>query len=374
MRFSAGQELESLEFLEVLDTGDRKVAYKVRDTISRRLEYLKLVPREVLEDKESLERFMREARVHASLEHPNIARFYSCRRIDGELVMTSEWIEGESLNDKIAKGTLPLLKAVDYIDQLLTALEYAHAQGVIHRDVAPENLLITEQGVVKLTGFDSARGCADPKLTRPGVTLGSVYYMAPELINGSADANECSDLYAVGAVLHEAITGKKLFERSNQFDVMMAHVESEAEPPSRINKDVPLELDQIVALALEKDPKDRFQSASEFRYSLAGLARVLKPGSEIKPLVQSVVEHSVVEEEQVPDTATKEPSPLVESGPVEEPVPDRAQPADMPETKPLSKPGQVWEGFPETAKMFSLGLVGFTIGLLLFLGAIAWFK
>ena len=97
MRFSIGQELEGLEFLEVLRSKDQSVAYKVRDTITQRLEYLKLVPSNVHADNETLERFLREARVHASLEHPNIARFYSARRLDGELVMTREWVEGESL-------------------------------------------------------------------------------------------------------------------------------------------------------------------------------------------------------------------------------------------------------------------------------------
>ena len=276
MRFSVGQELDGLEFLEVLASSDRSVAYKVRDTISRRLEYLKLVPRSVQDDKESLERFMREARIHASLEHPNIARFYSSRKIDGELVLTREWIEGDTLASRFTDGPLPLPHAIDYLSQALAALQYAHGRGVAHRNVTPRKIMITRQGAVKLTGFDLARGSADPRLTRPGVTLGSVHYMAPELVNGTGQANERTDLYAAGVILYETLTATKPFDGKNQFETMLAQVESHAEPPSRLNADVSPELEQVVCKALEKNPEVRYHTADEFRQDLMKVAELLR--------------------------------------------------------------------------------------------------
>ena len=130
------------------------------------------------------------------------------RRLDGELVMTREWVDGQPLESKIAAGPLPAPQAEDYIGQTLLALQNAHAQGVIHRDISPSSLLITESGIVKLTGFDLARSPSDPRLTGTGVVLGNVHYMAPEQVKGLAEAEARSDLYACGVVLFETVTGE----------------------------------------------------------------------------------------------------------------------------------------------------------------------
>lgn len=372
MRFSAGQELEGLEFLEVLSSSDRSIAYKVRDTISRRLEYLKLVPRSVREDKESLERFMREARIHASLEHPNIARFYSSRHIDGELVLTREWIEGETLASRFAKEPLQLPQAIDYLGQALSALQYAHGRGVAHRNVTPRKIMITRQGVVKLTGFDLARGCTDPRLTRTGVTLGSVHYMAPELVNGTGQANERTDLYAAGVILYETITARKPFDGNNQFDIMLAHVESDAEPPSRLNPDVSPELEQVVGRALQKNPDLRYQTADEFRQDLMRMAESLR----LKAFGE--------------EPSTTPPSPSVGSPGPRPPAPISDKDEEAPATHLMAPPAQpplpvivpdsvqpltadrATTGLPDTVKLLGLGLLGFSIGLLVFLSCVLW--
>ncbi len=281
MRFKVGEELDGLEFLRTVSGSSHSVAYVVRDVITQRLEYLKLVPDNLQEDTDALERFLREARLHARLSHPNIAQFYSVRRIKGTLVMTREWIEGESLSSKLADGPLSIPQAVDYVSQGLAALGYAHGQGVIHRNVTSDNLLITESGVVKLTGFDLARGVADPRLTSTGVTLGSVHYMAPEQVKGLIFAGERSDLYAIGMVLYEAVVGDVAFRRESHFDVMMAQVSAPLEFPRDREQALPPALEAVIRRALEKDPAARFQSAAEFQGKLAAIVEDGYPEKEM---------------------------------------------------------------------------------------------
>ncbi len=349
MKFSVGQQLDGVEFLRVLSSSGPNVAYLVRDMITGRLEYLKLVPGGPARNEETVERFLREARLHARLKHPNIAQFYSARYVGGDLTMTREWIEGESLASKLAGGPLGVYRAVDYIGQALLALEYAHGQGVVHRNITSDNLLITESGIVKLTGFDLARGAADLRLTRAGVTLGSVHYMAPEQIRGLAHADERSDLYAVGVVLYEAITGKRPFEGDSHFDVMLAQVEQGLKPPSRLNETVPPEVDAVVMRALAKDPGQRYQAAADFR----------------RELVQTVRER---EEDLAEPAATAELA--------EEPAP--VAPPPLPEPEPLKSPEVIssvaaseWDaGSSEPAKTLGIALIGFGLGLALFLGGL----
>ena len=330
MRFSAGQVLEGLEFLEVLRSSDDAVAYKVRDTFSQRLEFLKLVPARINGDKEAMDRFTREARVHASLEHPNIARFYSARQIDGEVVMTCEWVEGESVAQKLLTGPLPRAQGADYVKQTLAALSYAHAKGVVHRNITSANLLVTEQGVVKITGFGLARGFSDPRLTRTGVPIGTVHYMSPEQVQGTSELDIRSDLYSLGVVLYEALTGTRPYERENHFDVLLAHVEAKLDPPSVRNPEIPEPLEQVVLKAMTKDPEERFQTADEFLWDLKAAVDQDQPSAEAKsapeppppppPLIEKPAELA-------PPPALEEMPPPVLTGtpalplPPEDPVP-----------------------------------------------------
>ena len=292
MRFSVGQEHDGLEFVRILRPSKRSVAYVVRDVVSERLEYLKVVPEHLQQNEESIQRFMREAKLHAGLSHVNIAQFYSVRRLDGELVMTREWVEGETIESKIAASALPVPQAVDYIGQALLALQHAHGQGVIHRDITPACLLITESGVLKLMGFDLARSVADPRLTGTGVVMGSVHYMAPEHVKGLARAEERSDLYALGAVLFEAVTGRRPFERKSDFDVMLAQVDDPPPSPRELNEMISPGLEQVIYRALEKDPEKRFQNAAEFREALLSEAdsevrRSLHPAEPVEISVEA---------------------------------------------------------------------------------------
>ncbi len=268
MGFTVGERIEGVEFVRLLSASAHGTAYLVRDAITQRMEYLKVIPASIVEDPEAIERVLREARLHASLRHPNIAQFYAARRVGGELVMTREWVEGDSLAAKLVSGPLDVGRAVDYVGQTLLALDYAHAQGVIHRNISADSIRITENGIVKLTGFELARGVTDPRLTRTGITLGSPHYMAPEQVKGLANADHRSDLYSVGVVLFEALAGRRPFDGANEFEVMLAHVEQPAPPPSRWNPGIPPAIELVVLKALAKEPNKRFQTALEFRDEL----------------------------------------------------------------------------------------------------------
>ncbi len=185
--------------------------------------------------------------------------------------MVLELIQGRSLRRVLDVGRTPIPLALDYASQALSALEYTHEADVIHRDITPSNILITPEGVVKLTDFGLAklRGYSAPP--SGGTLAGSVYYMSPEQIRATTEIDQRSDLYSLGAVLYEMVTGRVPFQGEHLYGVMEAHIEQEATPPSHLDSQVSPLLNDVILKALEKDPSQRFQSASEFRSALAAV-------------------------------------------------------------------------------------------------------
>ena len=365
MRFSVGQEFEGLEFVRVLQPSERSVAYIVRDVISQRMEYLKLVPESLQQNEKQLQRFMREARLHAGLAHPNIAQFYSVRRIDGELVITREWVEGESLASKLAAGPIPTPQAIDYLAQALLALEYAHGQGVVHRDFKPHKLLITESGIVKLTGFDLARRPNDPRLTGTGVIMGSVDYMSPEQVKGLGAAEERSDLYACGVVAFQSVTGKLPYARTSEFEVMVAHVEDPIPSAREVNETVTAELDAVIRRAMAKEPDDRYQSASEFRDALLEVAN-LQLEREVESMHRTVAPAPVI-------AAVPPPTP-----PAPPPIPKPVVEPELVEISPdvdLSQLGEAWNrGSGDLSRAVGIAIAGFSVCMLVILAGMILLK
>src|SRR5207249_10654249 len=208
-------------------------------------------------------------KVHARLSHPNIITFYNATEIDGQLVMTMELVEGTPLAWRLELGPIPYPQAIRYMRQVLAALGYAHSQSIVHRDVTPANILITPDNRIMLGGFGMAKASTDPNLTRTGTAIGVAQYMSPEQVKGVTALDGRSDIYSLGVVLYEAITGRLPFNASSEFEIMLAHVNEVPKAPSSINPEIPEELDEIILTALAKDPSQRFQTVDEFSNALA---------------------------------------------------------------------------------------------------------
>lgn len=310
--FQVGQSAGNYEFLELLTSSTNEVVYKVRNHLTQRLEALKVLATDAGEDRERVERFIREIKVHARLTHPNIVTFYNAAELEGQLVMTMELVNGITLAERVRQmGSLPWIEAVSHTSQILLALAFAHEQGIIHRNVTPETIIITADTTVKLAGFDLAKPMASPSLTQAGSVLGALKYIPPEQIRGVKPLDARSDLYSVGAVLYEALTGRLPFDSSSQFKLMMDHVNTDPPAPSSVNPKVPQEFDAIVLKALAKNPADRFQSADEFRARLEATKNALRSKIPFAPAV------AVSEPDEIPAPAEShhelQPEPAVPS-------------------------------------------------------------
>ena len=187
--YTVGQKLGDYEILGVLGAGGMGKVYKVRNTISDRVEAMKILLPNLADQKELADRFLREIKLLASLNHPNIAALRTALTLDNQLVMIMEYVDGVTLASRLQQGPVQVADAVYYIDQVLAALVYAHQMNVVHRDIKPGNMMLTPQGVVKLMDFGIARPGNEAGMTITGTTLGSLNYMSPEQVKGeSVDA------------------------------------------------------------------------------------------------------------------------------------------------------------------------------------------
>jgi serine/threonine-protein kinase len=260
--------------LGVLGSGGMGKVFKVRNVISDRIEAMKILLPDLAGQQDLADRFQREIKLLASLSHPNIASLQTALTLNNQLVMVMEYVEGVTLGQRLEQGAIPVSEAVNYTDQVLGALSYAHGRNVIHRDIKPSNMMLTPQGVVKLMDFGIARSGGDRALTMTGTTLGSMYYMSPEQVKGeTTDAR--SDLYSLGVSLYELVTGQLPFRADSNYSIMAAHVQQLPKPPIELNSDLPAALNDIILTAIAKEPAERFQSADAFRNALRSLGGAL---------------------------------------------------------------------------------------------------
>jgi eukaryotic-like serine/threonine-protein kinase len=243
--------------------------FKVRSLITDRTEAMKVLLPEGRESSDLSERFVREIRTLASLEHPNIATLRTAIRNGEEYLMIMEFVEGESLEARIQRGMLGVSEATEVSRQVLSALHYAHGRGVVHRDIKPANILLTANGVAKLTDFGIAARAGDPRLTASGAAVGSAYYMSPEQVRGFLPDRR-SDIYSLGVTLYEMLTARHPFEGTNFYSILRAHLEDTPKRCAEFRGDVPEWVQKAIDRALEKAVEDRFQSAAEFAAALDG--------------------------------------------------------------------------------------------------------
>jgi serine/threonine-protein kinase len=259
-----GDRIGDYEILAALGAGGMGRVYKVRNVISNREEAIKILLPDFASDPDAATRFMTEIRTLATLEHPGITQLRTAFQSQNQFVMVMEFVEGGTLEKLANQGRIPLHRILDYSNQILAALGYAHGRGVTHRDIKPANIMITAHGVVKLMDFGIAKSANDVQLTRPGTTLGSVYYMSPEQVRGG-DIDGRSDIYSFGVMLYELLTGRKPFVADSHFNLLNAHLNEIPTPPVELNPALSQQLNDVVLRAMAKRPADRFKTAQEFR-------------------------------------------------------------------------------------------------------------
>jgi eukaryotic-like serine/threonine-protein kinase len=277
--FQVGQSLGDYAILQELGKGGFGQVYKVEHTITGRREAMKVLASGNANAAEQSERFLREIRLQASLSHPNIAVVHTAFWVNDDLALVCEFLEGESLRQLLERQPLSQNQALDIMAQVLGALSYAHARGIIHRDISPANIFLTAGGIVKIIDFGLAKAATDLRLTREGSPIGAAHYMSPEQIRGAQDIDVRTDVYSAGVVLYELLAGKKPFEGDSAFTIMKAHTEKAPSSPTATNPEIPNALSAIVLRALAKKPEARFQSADAFLQAIEDIR--------IKPIAAS---------------------------------------------------------------------------------------
>jgi serine/threonine-protein kinase len=254
---------------EKIGDGGTAFVYKGLDNLLNRNVTIKVLRPEYVNDQDFVRRFRREAQAAASLSHPNIVSIYDVGYEDGIHYIVMEFIKGLSLKEQISEmGYLPVKMAVDYACQIAHALEHAHRHGIIHRDVKPHNILITDDGRVKVTDFGIAQAVTAATVTYNGAILGSVHYFSPEQASGG-HTGEKSDLYSLGVVLYEMLTGKVPYSGDSPVSIAVKHIQEPFPDPMEVNEDIPVSVQQIISRAVEKDPDKRYLSAREMSEALS---------------------------------------------------------------------------------------------------------
>ncbi len=274
MSFQIGDTIGDYQIIGVLGAGGMGKVYKVKNQISDRVDALKVLLPNLADDPDLADRFIREIKVLASLNHPNIAGLRTAFRQENQLLMVMEYVEGTTLEERTKAGPIPLRDALSYITQVLSALGYAHKHGVIHRDIKPANMMLTPDNIIKLMDFGIAKTKTDKKLTQTGTTMGSLFYMSAEQVQGN-ELDGRSDLYSVGVSLYELVTGSRPFQGKSDFDIMVAQLQQAPLPPIQMMPDLPKALNEIIMISLEKDPAKRFQTAEAFAAALASVTPAL---------------------------------------------------------------------------------------------------
>jgi len=258
------------EIMDKIGDGGMALVYSAKDTLLNRLVAVKILREQYANDSDFISRFYREAQAAASLSHPNVVTVYDVGTYNNTPYIVMEYIHGKNLSEIIkSKGRLDPAEAVKIGVQICSALAHAHRHNIVHRDIKPHNILITDDGQVKVTDFGIA-AISSTSITQTGVVLGSVLYFSPEQARGNK-VDYLSDLYSLGVVMYEMLCGRVPFRGETPISIALKHIQDQPEPPTKINPQVPPQLEKIVLKLLAKRPADRFQSAQELSSALERL-------------------------------------------------------------------------------------------------------
>ncbi|WNQ13673.1 Stk1 family PASTA domain-containing Ser/Thr kinase [Paenibacillus aurantius] len=268
------------EILDRIGGGGMALVYKARDILLNRKVAVKVLRSQFVHDEEFIHRFRREAQSAAALSHPNVVSIYDVGQKDETHYIVMEYVEGQTLNDLIKeKAPLQVEEAIHIASQICDALEHAHSNQIVHRDIKPHNILLGRNGRVKVTDFGIARAGTSSSITQTGSVLGSVHYFSPEHAKGTT-AGAKSDLYSLGIVLYQMLTGKLPFSGDSPVSVALKHLQEDVEEPRKVNPLIPQSVENIILKAMRKNPENRYQSAHEM---LMDLETCLKPERRNEP-------------------------------------------------------------------------------------------
>src|SRR5258708_7273286 len=277
-----GTRLGDYEVQSLLGMGGMGEVYRARDRRLDRDVAIKVLPSSLACDPGRMRRFEQEARAAAALNHPNILAVFQMGTYEGAPYLVSELLEGLTLREHVRRGPLPVRKAIDYAIQIAHGLAAAHDKGIVHRDLKPENLFVSKDGRIKILDFGLAK-LTQPKVqsatitrtlnqeTEPGFIMGTVGYMSPEQVRGEA-ADHRTDFFAFGTILYEMLSGKRAFQGANSVEVMGLILKDDPPGLADITPSIPLVLQHIVQHCMEKNPEQRFHSASDLEFALAQLS------------------------------------------------------------------------------------------------------
>ena len=268
-----GERLGPYEILALIGWGGMGQVYRARDERLKREVAVKVLPTSFPADSRRLQRFEQEAQMASALNHPNIVAVYDVGTQDGTSYIVTELLDGQTLREQLTAGHMPLRRSVEYAVQVARGLSAAHAKGIVHRDLKPENVFVTKDEFVKILDFGIAKlaeaeGPVPEDATEPGALVGTVAYMSPEQVKGQA-TDIRSDIFSFGVILLEMLSGRRAFQRGSAAETMSAILNDEPSAPSGNGTKIPPAVDEIVRRCLEKEPGNRFQSASDIAFRLS---------------------------------------------------------------------------------------------------------
>ena len=277
--FMFGEKLGSFRIQAVLGTAAMHVVYRAINETTGLPAAVKVLGSEIAKQGTAYERFSREAEILQQFRHPNIVRFLALGRFKGTSYFAMEYVAGETLGQSLVRrGSLPWRQVVDLGIQICEALHYSHEHGVVHRNLKPSNLMVTQQGEIKLIDFGIAKDLDATALTAPGRTLGTPAYMAPEQIRGTPEVSHKTDLYALGIVLYRMLTGQPAFSGASAVVLMHCHLNQPPPRPSAKVPEIPVALDDLILKLMAKSPADRPSDAAEASLVLTELTNGMAKG------------------------------------------------------------------------------------------------
>ncbi len=270
-----GKTIGQYQVIDKIGEGGMGVVYKAEDTTLHRLVALKTLSSHLTEDEEARERFIREAQSASSLNHPNITTVFEFIEDDDTRLICMEYVEGKTIRDMVESGVVSVRKAIDIIMQAAEALEAAHNKGILHRDVKSANIMVNMEGRVKIMDFGLAHLESRSQLTRTGTTMGTLSYSSPEQISGRT-IDRRSEVFSLGAVFYELLTGQLPFKASNEAEILFAIINNEPPKLSKLRDDVPELVEAVVARMLEKDPELRYPTCGDVISDLKGIRKEME--------------------------------------------------------------------------------------------------